>query len=75
MPVIYLDQQSINISFLGHPAMLHLLLQQKKFLVEQIKNLSVEELKKVCEECSISTNQRSAVSFNNWDFMNFYGVE
>ena len=55
--------------------MLHLLLQQKKFLVEQIKNLSVEELKKVCEECSISTNQRSAVSFDNWDFMYIYGIK
>ena len=72
---MYLYQQSIILPFLGDPAMLHLLLQQKKFLVEQIKNLSVEKLKKVCEECSTSTNQRSPVSFNNWNFMYFYLIK
>ena len=71
MAVMYLYQQSINL-FLGDPTMLHLLLQQKKFLVEEIKNLSVEKLKQVCEECSISTKQSSAVSFNYWNSMYFY---
>ena len=52
--------------------MLHLLLQPKNFLVEEIKNLSVENLKQVCEECSTSTKQRSAVSFNYWNSMYFY---
>ncbi|CAH3153276.1 unnamed protein product, partial [Porites lobata] len=32
----------------------------KNFLVEEINNLSAEKLKQVCEECSISTKQRSA---------------
>lgn len=71
MAVMYLYQQSINL-FLGDPTMLHLLLQQKNFLVEEITNLSVQKLKQVCEECSISTKQRSAVSFNYWNSMYFY---
>ena len=68
---MYLYQQSINF-FLSDPTMLHLLLQQKNFLVEEINNLSVEKLKQVCEECSISTKPRSAVSFNYWNSMYFY---
>lgn len=71
MAVMYLYQQSINLffrwSYNAAPPF-----AAKNFLVEERNNLSVEKLKQVCEECSISTKQRSAVSFNYWNSMYFY---
>ena len=61
----HINFKIINL-FIGDPAMLHLLIQQKRFFVEQINELSVEMLKDICKECSVSTNQRSAVSFKAW---------
>lgn len=51
-----------QLDFLGDPVMLHLLIQRKKFNVNNIDNLPEERLKEICKECSISTNRRSVVS-------------
>ena len=67
-----------QLDFLGDPVMLHLLIQQKKFNVNNIDNLPEERLKEICKECSISTNRRSVVSvflFCGWVLTFMVGSE